>query len=128
YAIGEREAKNHHGTCWVMQVASFAHLTGNEEQLAYCRNRYKTVLVPNQMAADGSFPQELRRTKPYGYSLFNLEAMATICQILSTPEDNLWKFELADGRSMRRALEFMVPYIRDKKNCPSKTDVMYHDH
>jgi len=25
------------------------------------------------MAADGSFPQELRRTKPYGYSMFNLD-------------------------------------------------------
>ena len=81
--IEEREAKNNHGTCWVMQVAAFAHLTGNRELLAYCRERFKTVLVPNQMAADGSFPQELRRTKPYGYSLFNLEAMSTICQILS---------------------------------------------
>src|SRR2546421_2300186 len=29
---------------------------------------------PNQIAADGSFPQELRRTKPYGYSLFNLRS------------------------------------------------------
>jgi len=48
------------------------------------------VIVANQVAADGSFPQELRRTKPYGYSLFNLEAMAMICQILSTREDNLW--------------------------------------
>jgi len=123
----ERDAKNNHGTCWVMQVAAFAHLTSDQELLKYCRERFKTVLLPEQLAANGSFPQELRRTKPYGYSLFNLEAMATVCEILSTPEDNLWKFELADGRSMRRALEFMVPYIRDKKNWPSKPDVMYDD-
>src|SRR2546421_516877 len=76
--IEEREAKNNHGTCWVMQVAAFAKLTGNHSLLDYCRNRFETVLVPNQIAADGSFPQELRRTKPYGYSLFNLEAMTTI--------------------------------------------------
>ena len=38
----------------------------------------------------------MRRTKPYGYSLFNLEAMATICQILSTADDNLWTFELQE--------------------------------
>ena len=125
YGIDEREAKNNHGTCWVMQVAAFAHLTGNEELLEYCRNRYKTVLVPNQMEKDGSFPQELRRTKPYAYSLFNLEAMSTICQILSTREDNLWKFETADGRGIRRAMEYMVPYIRDKKTFPFKPDVMY---
>jgi hypothetical protein len=128
YGIEEREAKNNHGTCWVMQVAAFARLTGNQELLAYCRNRFKTVLLPNQMAADGSFPQELRRTKPYGYSLFNLDAMTTICQLLSTPDDNLWTFELADGRSVRRALEFMTPYIRDKKSWKLKADVMYDEH
>src|SRR6266850_3205019 len=120
----EREARNNHGTCWVMQVAAFAHLTGDERLLDYCRDRFKTVLVPNQIAADGSFPQELRRTKPYGYSLFNLDAMATICQILSTPADNLWTFE-ADTRGMRRAMDYMFPYIRDKKSWPLKPDVMY---
>ena len=123
--IEERDAKNNHGTCWVMQVAAFAHLTGNRELLDYCRERFKTVLVPNQFAADGSFPQELRRTKPYGYSLFNLEALATVCQILSTPEDNLWTFELPDGRGMRKALEFIVPFVRDKKSWPLRPDVMY---
>ncbi len=121
----ERDAKNNHGTCWVMQVAAFAHLVGNEELLAYCRNRFKTVLVPNQIAADGRFPEELRRTKPYGYSLFNLEAMATLCQILSTPADNLWTFTLPDGRGIARAVEYMYPYIKDKKSWPLKPDVMY---
>jgi hypothetical protein len=81
--------------------------------------------VPNQIAADGKFPEELRRTKPYGYSLFNLEAMATVCQILSTPADNLWAFTLADGRGFPRAVEYMYPYIKDKKSWPLKPDVMY---
>jgi hypothetical protein len=125
YGIEEREAKNNHGTCWVMQVAAFARLTGNQELLRFSRERFKTVLIPNQMAADGSFPQEMRRTKPYGYALFNLDAMATICQTLSTPQENLWTFELADGRGMRKAMEFMAPYIRDKKRWPLKPDVMY---
>src|SRR6266550_2818281 len=111
----ERDAKNNHGTCWVMQVAAFAHLTGDQELLNYCRDRFKTVLLPNQLAADGSFPQELRRTKPYGYSLFNLEALATVCEILSTPQDNLWTFELPDGRGMRKAMDYMTPFVRDKK-------------
>jgi hypothetical protein len=123
--IEEREAKNNHGTCWVMQVSAFAHLTGDQKLLDYCRDRFKTVIVPNQIAADGSFPQELRRTKPYGYSLFNLEAMATICQILSTPEDNLWTFQLFDGRGVKRSMEYMTPFIRDKKSWPLKPDVMY---
>lgn len=123
--LDEREAKNNHGTCWVMQVAAFARLTGNHGLFGYCRDRFKTVLVPNQMAADGSFPLEMRRTKPYAYSLFNLEAMTTVCQVLSTPEDNLWAFELSDGRGIRRAMSFMAPYIRDKRAWPLPPDIMY---
>jgi hypothetical protein len=123
--LEEREARNNHGTCWVMQVAAFAKLTGNQELLSYCRDRFKKVLVPNQIAADGSFPQELRRTKPYGYSLFNLDAMATLCQILATPEDNLWIFSLPDGRGIRKAMAYMYPYIKDKRTWPLVKDVMY---
>lgn len=125
--IEEREAKNNHGTCWVMQVAAFAQLTGDQKLLEYCRERFKTVIVPHQIAADGSFPEELRRTKPYGYSLFNLEAMATVCQILSTPTDNLFTFQTSDGRGFQRAMEYMTSFIRDKKSWPLKPDVMY-DH
>ena len=49
YGIDERNAKNNHGTCWVMQVAAFAKLTGNKALLDTCENRFKTILLPNQM-------------------------------------------------------------------------------
>jgi len=125
--IDEREAKNNHGTCWVMQVAAYAHLVGDKKLLDYSRERFKTVLVPNQISKDGSFPQELRRTKPYTYSLFNLEALSAIAQILSTPQDNLWTFETPDGRGLALAMKFMFPYIRDKKSFPEPADVMYYN-
>ena len=125
YGIAERDAKNNHGTCWCAQVAAFAQLTGDREQTAYCRDRLKTVLIPNQMATDGSFPEELRRTKPYGYSLFNLDAMSILAQTLSTRQDNLWTWALPDGRGMAKALAWMYPYIADKKTWPKPPDVMY---
>ncbi|NGZ86229.1 alginate lyase family protein [Duganella aceris] len=121
----ERDARNNHGTCWLMQVAAFAHLTGDQALLAYSRDRFKTVLLPNQVAADGSFPLELKRTKPYGYALFNLEAMAALSEILSTPSDNLWTYTTPDGKGMRQAMAYMTPYIRDKKTWPLPPDVMY---
>jgi hypothetical protein len=125
YGSDEMNAKNNHGTCWVMQVAAFARLTNNDSLMNACRNRYKTVLLPDQMATDGSFPQELRRTKPYGYSLFNLDAMATICQILSTPANNLWTYQTADGRSIRQGIAYLYPFVANKSSWPLKPDVMY---
>ncbi len=125
YGIEERDAKNNHGTCWVMQVAVFAKLVNDEQLLIYCKDRFKTVLLPNQMDINGSFPLELKRTKPYGYSLFNLDAMATICQVLTDSKDNLWDFTLDDNRSLRLAIEFMVPFVAKKESWTYKPDVMY---
>ena len=127
YGIKERDNGNNHSTCWAMQVAAFARLVGDEEKLAYCRNFYKTILLPDQMAADGSFPKEIKRTKPYNYSLLNLDAMAMVCQILSTDQDNLWDFQLEDGRGIKKAVEFMAPYVKDKSSWPYPPDVMYFD-
>jgi len=125
YGIDERERKNNHGTCWVMQAAEYADLTGNKEITKYCIERFKNVLLPNQLAKDGSFPLELKRTKPYGYSLFNMDIMATVCQILSTPEDNLWEYTLPEGQGIKTAIQFIYPYIKDKSKWPYKKDVMY---
>lgn len=127
YGIAERDAKNNHGTCWCTQVAAFAQLTGNRQLTDFCRDRFKTVLIPNQEAPDGSFPLELARTKPYGYSLFNLDAMATLAQTLTTREDNLWTWKLPDGRGMANAVAYMAPFIADKSKWPLKADVMYYD-
>ena len=102
YGLDEMNAKNNHSVAFMVQLAAFARLTGDAQKLDLCRRRYKEVFVPQQMAPDGSFPQELARTKPYGYSIFQLDNMAILCQLLSTPEDNLWAFTLPDGRGIRR--------------------------
>jgi hypothetical protein len=128
YGIAERDAKNNHGTWWVTQAAMFAHLVGDTSALSFCRMRFKTILLPNQMAPDGSFPEELRRTKPYNYSLFNFDGMGLICCILSTPKDNLWEFTLPDGRNMQKGMEFLYPYIVDKSKWLYPKDVMYFEY
>jgi len=127
YGIEEREAKNNHGTCWVMQVAVFAKLVGDTSLLSYCNNRFKTVLLPSQMAPNGSFPLEIKRTKPYGYSLFNLDAMVTLAHVLSTQKENLFDFIGTGNVSIRKGIEFMFPFIVNKSSWPYAKDVMYFD-
>ncbi|MDP4209002.1 MAG: alginate lyase family protein [Bacteroidota bacterium] len=125
YGKDEMNAANNHGTCFTMQAACFARLTGDETLLDFCRNRYKEVLLPSQMAADGSFPLELKRTKPYGYSIFNLDAMTTLCQILSDKNHDLWNYTTPDGKCIRKGIEYLFPYVADKSKWPLPADVMY---
>lgn len=125
YGINEMEAKNNHGTCWAMQAAAFALFTQNEEMIRFCRERYRTVLLPSQMAADGSFPLELERTKPYGYSLFNLDAMTTLCHLLTTPEENLWDYTTTDGRNIEKGIAWLFPFVKDKGAWQRPPDIMF---
>ena len=127
YGVDERDHGNNHSSAWALQAAAFARLTGDAAVLADVRERFKTVLLPEQMAADGSFPKELDRTKPYGYSLFNLDVLAMVAQTASVPGDDLWAFTLPDGRGLRQALAYMAPYVADKSAWPLPPDVMYDD-
>lgn len=114
YGVEESKARNNHGTCAWLQIACFAHLTGNAEKLAAARQRLKEVLLPNQMAPDGSFPEELARTKPYGYSIFNLDVMTALAVVASTPDENLMTWSLSDGRNLVRGVGWLAPYLADK--------------
>jgi alpha-galactosidase len=119
----EAAATNNHSVAFYLQLAAFAEFAGDDARVAECRRRFKEVFVPKQMAADGSFPAELKRTKPYGYSIFQLDNMAALCQLLSTETDSLWSFALPDGRGIRKAVEFLYPYLADKSTWPRQPDI-----
>lgn len=149
----EEKSTNNHGTCWVAQVASFAALTGNTEAMSLCRKRYRDYLLPNQLAPDGSLPLELSRTKPYSYSLFDLDILSVVCHIASDDSargkdnpDNLWRYSISQTfapvkgdkpdttarpisppATYKKAVDFYFPFIADKSKWPFPKDVEYFD-
>jgi hypothetical protein len=77
------------------------------------------------MDPNGSFPLELKRTKPYGYSLFNLDAMTTICHSLSNAQEDLWDYKLAGWAHPKKRYRFYVSFVENKQNWTYPPDVMY---
>ena len=123
----EEAAKNNHGTCWVLQAAEFSQFAHRADLTTLCRDRFKTAIVPDQIAKDGSLPLELARTKPYSYSLFDTDVLSGICQSLSTQQDDLWRFKGPNGKGVADAIAFVFPYIADKSKWPFAKDVEYFD-
>ncbi|MGB8844467.1 MAG: alginate lyase family protein, partial [Terracidiphilus sp.] len=108
--------------------------TGDENVMKLCRGRYRNHLLPDQLGADGSFKLELARTKPYSYSLFDLDMLAMVCLIASASgaepsgaTNDLWQFALPNGNRYQKAVEFMFPFIQDKSKWPYPHDVEYFD-
>jgi hypothetical protein len=123
----ERDTLNNHAMCWALQAAEFARLAGDNAARAEVYRRYREILLPNQEAADGSFPLELKRTKPYSYSIFNFDVMAGLCQSLEDFAPQAPRFQLADGRGLLRAAEFLYPYLRDKSAWKWAKDVEHFE-
>ena len=119
----EAAAKNNHAVAFYLQLAIYADFIGDDIVLKSCRKQFKEVFIERQMAVDGGFPLELARTKPYGYSIFQLDNMVTLCHILSTPNDNLWTYETKDGKCIARAVGFLYPFLADKSSWKLKPDV-----
>lgn len=125
YGTDERDHGNNHSTWWAAQVAAFADLADRPDLMDVARQQFKKLLAA-QMSAEGKFPDELERTKPYNYTLFNLEGYAALAQIASTPSDNLWTYQTSNG-SLKRAWAFMFPYIADKSKWIKPPDVQHFD-
>ncbi len=124
--IGEMIHPNNHSICYFVQVAVFASFTDNEQILQFCRDQFKKRLI-KQLMSDGTFPKELHRTKPYSYCSFVLDNFITLCFVLSTEEENLWKYCSPEGSCCRKALDFMMPYLIDKTSWPYSPDVMHFE-
>lgn len=121
----EAAAPNNHSVAYWLQVAAFARFTGDNAALASARNFFRASLLSAQLAPDGSFPRELARTKPYGYSIFQLDNAALLAELASTPDDDLWAARLADGRSLASAVAFLQPYLADREAWPFARDVAH---
>lgn len=125
--IKERDAHNNHAVCWALQASEFARLCGDAQTHGEIVRQYEDVFLPNQMGQDGSFPQELARTKPYSYSIFNFDVMAALCQSLQDIDAHVFAFTTQDGRGICKGAAFLFPYLADKTKWPYRRDVEHFE-
>ena len=114
----EAQAENNHGTWYDVQVASFALFTEKKDLARGILGESVPKRIARQIDPDGSQPRELARADSWRYSLFNLEALFDAAALGDHLAIDLWNFETADKRSIRKALAWLIPFATGEKRWP----------
>jgi hypothetical protein len=108
--IDERNARNNHGIWYEAQRLGYAQFVG-DKSLAASVLRDAQARLNKEQTSDGSFPLELARTTSMGYSVFVMHAFSVIAELSRRSGDDFWMYEGPKGASMRRGMDFLIPYL-----------------
>ena len=116
----ESAAENNHGTWYDVQVVAFALFVGDKELAEKAALRAKKRRIEDALDEKGRQIHELERTKALDYSLLNLEGLLTLASLAERVNVDLWNAKLDDGRSLRKALDWLEPFAAGRKEWPYK--------
>ena len=110
----ERNAKNNHGIWFDTQMLAIGLFL---DQKDYVKEYLKTTLarIPVQLELDGRQPLELERTAALSYSTFSLQAWFTAANLADNVGVDIWNYETADGKSIKKAIDWLLPFAMGEK-------------
>ena len=115
-SLGKDEAdeKNNHGTYYDVQVIAYSLFVGKPD-IARKQIEITKQRIGSQIEPDGSQPHELARTLSWGYTNMNLRGFFTIARLAENAGVDLWNYKTSDGRGIKKAVEWLVPYAKNEK-------------
>ncbi|EIP98179.1 Alginate lyase [Opitutaceae bacterium TAV1] len=114
--LGKEELRSdsNHGVWYDAQIAAFSIYSGHTARAreAVFRGRDR---IAQQMVADGSLPQELKRNRSFNYSVYALRAFTALARCGDIIGEDLWHYRTPDGRGLEKGFAFIAPYLANEK-------------
>jgi hypothetical protein len=110
-AIAEKNSVNNHGLAYDVQLTVYSLFAGDEKKALKVIEDFPQERLFKQIEPDGKMPRELARTLAFHYSAYNLYFMLDMAAIAKNLGINLYEMTSPDGRSLYKAVDFLIPYL-----------------
>ncbi|EGD77759.1 hypothetical protein PTSG_08848 [Salpingoeca rosetta] len=107
---GERYMKNNHGTWYDSTVLSLALGAMNKNVGLQIAGNVSSLRIAHQIEPSGRMPEETGRNNGASYSIYNMQAFTNVAALADWFGYKFWSYETHDGRSIRKALDFLIPF------------------
>lgn len=114
YGLDERDHGNNHSTWWGAQLSTYSLLTGNERHQEMVREQY-ILQIEKQVDREGRLTDELTRTRPWHYMIYNLNAWTNYAVLLNEIDPVFFEKTL---KHSRHDIRVMLNWSLDQYNNP----------
>ncbi|QEM12678.1 alginate lyase family protein [Mucilaginibacter rubeus] len=111
----ERSQLNNHGSYYDVQLIDYSLFTGNSKTAVELLQSTTIPRIDKQFTPEGAQPLELARTKSWDYVNMNLYAWCQLAILANHLNIDLWHKQTADGRGMKAAVKWLIPYASGEK-------------
>lgn len=109
---------NNHSVAYDVQVTSIARFIGNDDYVKAKISAVPSARIDKMIRADGRQPEELIRTKAYGYSVANLANFFDVGETGLKIGIDIFSYTNPEGGSLQKALEFVAGYLGQHSDWP----------
>jgi hypothetical protein len=111
-------APNNIGTVYDLQVVTYALFVGNKTLAKSIIEKQTYNRIEKQLTVLGEQTYELTRTNAWTYCNKNLEEWFNLASCAESAGINLWDYSTLNGKTLKKAFEWMIPYGTGTKPWP----------
>ena len=110
-----REGTNNIGVAYDVTMANMYLFANKTKKAKAIVDRFESLRLNRQIMADGSQPAELKRTKAFSYSVYNLTHIVDMCYLARYWYPNYYREQ---GSRVEKAFEYLGQYVEKPEKFP----------
>jgi hypothetical protein len=127
HGLDEAACRNNHGSWYWADILAFLEFIGEKRKAKEFSEKMIPQRMDIQFEKDGSQPEELVRAISKNYCTFSLISFINMAIVAERCGYDAWNVETAEGKSIRKAVDWFLPFFTGKAEWKWKQVKPFHE-